>query len=373
VPCDFIGFSRALNHVDNQHDLLMANLFAQTESLAFGKDAPPGEPWRAFDGNRPSNTLLAQELTPETLGKLIALYEHRTFVQGVIWGIDSFDQWGVELGKVAATRIIGELASTASASGAPHDSSTRALLGRYRADREGPARIAPSRDELAFRAATAFVEASQRAIHARGRFLVALTGGSSPKGAFEALATPEFAVQLDWSRIHFFWADERCVPPEDPRSNYRLAHETFLKRVPLPESNIHRMRGEIEPALAAREYEKILPDRLDFIWLGLGVNGHVASLFPRHPALREKTHRVLAVTVEAEVKERLTLTFPAINAAREIQMLASGAAKAEILERVLLGPRDPESYPCQLVIPKGGLIWLVDRYAAARLEGPRGP
>ena len=109
IPCDFIGFSRGLNRVGNQQDLLMANLFAQTEALAFGKAAPPGEPWRNFDGNRPSNTLLAEALTPETLGKLIALYEHRVFVQGILWNIDSFDQWGVELGKLAAKQIISEL------------------------------------------------------------------------------------------------------------------------------------------------------------------------------------------------------------------------------------------------------------------------
>jgi glucose-6-phosphate isomerase len=143
IPCDFIGFCQALNPIDRQHDLLMANLFAQTEALAFGKtreqvkveDTPAWlVPHRVCEGNRPTNTILAERLTPETLGKLVALYEHIVFTQGTIWHIDSFDQWGVELGKVLAGRIIPELEST----GEPelrHDSSTNALIRRYRRSR----------------------------------------------------------------------------------------------------------------------------------------------------------------------------------------------------------------------------------------------
>jgi glucose-6-phosphate isomerase len=140
IPCDFIGFYQALNPLGRHHDLLMANLFAQTEALAFGKtaeevaadDVPAWQvPHRTFEGNRPTNTILAERLTPETLGKLIALYEHKVFVQGTIWNINSFDQWGVELGKVLANRIIPELESA----GEPeltHDSSTNTLIRRYR-------------------------------------------------------------------------------------------------------------------------------------------------------------------------------------------------------------------------------------------------
>jgi glucose-6-phosphate isomerase len=147
VPADFIGFDQPLNPIDDHHDLLMANLFAQTEALAFGKTAAElraeGTPeWlvphRVFQGNRPTNTLLAERLTPETLGKLVALYEHSVFTQGVIWQIDSFDQWGVELGKVLATRIVRELAG-ATEPAAPHDSSTTRLIERYRRGRGGPA------------------------------------------------------------------------------------------------------------------------------------------------------------------------------------------------------------------------------------------
>jgi glucose-6-phosphate isomerase len=143
VPCDFIGFHRSLNPLGAHHDLLMANLFAQTEALAFGKTAeevakegvaPALVPHRTFPGNRPTSTLLAGELTPASLGALIALYEHKVFVQGVVWDIDSFDQWGVELGKVLATRIAGELTGSGALA---HDASTNALIRRYRAERRG--------------------------------------------------------------------------------------------------------------------------------------------------------------------------------------------------------------------------------------------
>jgi glucose-6-phosphate isomerase len=143
IPCDFIGFCQSLNPLGDHHDLLMANFFAQTAALAFGRTAeevaaegvPAFQvPHRSFAGNRPTNTLLAARLTPEILGKLVAVYEHRTFVQGIIWRIDSFDQWGVELGKVLATRIVSELASETQPE-LDHDSSTNNLLRRYRANR----------------------------------------------------------------------------------------------------------------------------------------------------------------------------------------------------------------------------------------------
>ena len=144
VPCDFIGFCQALNPLGTQHDLLMANLFAQSEALAFGKTAAEVRaegtpdalvPHRVFEGNRPSTTILAERLTPHTLGALVALYEHSVFVQGTIWNIDSFDQWGVELGKALATRVAGEIAGTG-ATALTHDSSTNALIRRYRGSRK---------------------------------------------------------------------------------------------------------------------------------------------------------------------------------------------------------------------------------------------
>ncbi|HZG65597.1 MAG TPA: hypothetical protein VEZ12_02580, partial [Herpetosiphonaceae bacterium] len=145
IPCDFIGFCQTLNPVGNHHDLLMANVFAQAEALAFGKTAEEVKaegtpdwlvPHRTFEGNRPSNTILVERLTPHTLGVLVALYEHSVFTQGTIWNIDSFDQWGVELGKVLAQRIVPELESE-SEPDLRHDSSTNALIGRYRRLRRG--------------------------------------------------------------------------------------------------------------------------------------------------------------------------------------------------------------------------------------------
>jgi glucose-6-phosphate isomerase len=134
IPADFIGFAHTLNPLGDHHDLLMANVFAQTEALAFGREAD--EPYRTFEGNRPTNTILVDRLTPETLGKLVALYEHSVFTQGTIWGINSFDQWGVELGKVLAKRIASELESVEEPELA-HDSSTNALIRRYRKSRNG--------------------------------------------------------------------------------------------------------------------------------------------------------------------------------------------------------------------------------------------
>jgi glucose-6-phosphate isomerase len=131
IPCDFIGFMKSLNPLGDHHDLLMANVFAQTEALAFGKAAPVHAAYKGFEGNRPTSTILAEQLTPHTLGALVALYEHSVFTQGVIWDIDCFDQWGVELGKVLAKRIADDFTGSAAASAAPHDSSTNALIARY--------------------------------------------------------------------------------------------------------------------------------------------------------------------------------------------------------------------------------------------------
>jgi glucose-6-phosphate isomerase len=131
IPCDFIGFMKSLNPLGDHHDLLMANVFAQTEALAFGKAAPVHAAYKGFEGNRPTSTILAEQLTPHTLGALVALYEHSVFTQGVIWDIDCFDQWGVELGKVLAKRIADDFTGSAAASAAPHDSSTKALIARY--------------------------------------------------------------------------------------------------------------------------------------------------------------------------------------------------------------------------------------------------
>jgi 6-phosphogluconolactonase len=177
--------------------------------------------------------------------------------------------------------------------------------------------------------------------------------------------------------VHVFFGDERCVPPDDPRSNYRMAHEALLDLVPLPQANVHRMRGEDDPALAASAYEldvqrlfrSVATPRFDLICLGMGDNGHTASLFPGTAALREQARWVLPQYVEVMHSWRLTLTVPLINAARHVVFLVEGAAKAETLWRVLQGPFESDVLPAQLIQPiDGQLHWVVDASAAARLQ-----
>jgi 6-phosphogluconolactonase len=215
-----------------------------------------------------------------------------------------------------------------------------------------------------------------QAIADRGRFTIALAGGSTPRPIYARLASAGYRERLDWSRVHVFFGDERCVPASDTRSNYRLACDTLLDHVRLPPVNIHRMQGEIEPALAALSYEQELRSAFrlssfpvfDLICLGLGDNGHTASLFPGTAALREQTRWVVAQYVEVVTAWRITFTAPLINAARHSAFLVEGAAKADVLARVLHGPYQPDVLPAQLVQPVSGqLHWLVDAEAAARV------
>jgi len=230
-------------------------------------------------------------------------------------------------------------------------------------------------DHLARAAAEHFISLATEAIAQRGRFAVALSGGSTPRAAYVLLASPEYAEQLDWARVHLFWGDERCVPPEHPDSNYGMVSEMLLKSVPVPEENIHRMPGEEEPAEAARQYEKMLRDffsaesHLDLIFLGVGSDGHTASLFPGTRALGTQGRWVVANYMERPGRWRLTLTPEAINAAGQVTFLVSGAQKAEILREILLGPQRPEELPAQLIKPaRGRLLWLVDAQAGELLE-----
>jgi 6-phosphogluconolactonase len=194
---------------------------------------------------------------------------------------------------------------------------------------------------LAKRAAEIFIEAAREAIQARGRFEVALSGGSTPRATYELLATPQYAEQVDWENVHAWWGDERCVGPEDAASNYRMAREALLSKVAIPEGNVHRMRGELEPEEAAQAYEAELAAhfgnevRFDLALLGLGEDGHTASLFPGSAALEERERRVAANWVEKLESWRITLTYPVLNAARKALFLVQGAKKAGILRAVL--------------------------------------
>ena len=233
--------------------------------------------------------------------------------------------------------------------------------------------------------AAAFVAAARAAIGAHGRFVTALSGGSTPRALFELLATERFASSVDWGRTHVCWGDERSVPPDAEASNYRMACEALLDHVPIPASHVHRIRGEEPPQLAAAGYERTLRTlfatpvgpprpvpgaRFDLVLLGMGDNGHTASLFPGLHAVREAERWVVAESVAEVAMWRITLTPVVLNAAAEVVFLVSGADKAAMLHRVLDGPIRPDEFPAQIVAPHHGrLRWLVDAEAAALLEG----
>jgi 6-phosphogluconolactonase len=236
-------------------------------------------------------------------------------------------------------------------------------------------RTCPDAASLARAAAEHFVTLAAAAIAARGQFVVALSGGSTPRTSYALLASHQFAQRVDWPRVHVFWGDERCVPPDHPESNYRMAREALLDRVPIPTENVHRMRGELPPDQAATAYQAELEaalgagGRFDLILLGMGADGHTASLFPGTTALHEQTRWVVAHYVDKLSAWRVTLTPVAINAAAHVIFIVSGAGKAERLPEVLAGPYQPDILPAQIVRPADGrLLWLVDAAAAVHLR-----
>jgi 6-phosphogluconolactonase len=228
--------------------------------------------------------------------------------------------------------------------------------------------------ELAEAAARDFATKAEAAISERGSFTVALAGGSTPKATYEILAR-DYADELDWSKVHVFFGDERTVPPEHEDSNYLMANETLLSHVPV--GSVHRMRGELPPAEAAAAYEEELrkffgtsdePPRLDLILLGIGEDGHTASLFPETSAMEVHDRWVVANPVMKLGTTRLTLTVPLINSASTVNFLVAGEGKAEVLREILKGNADPREYPAKLVRPAGGPVWMVDRAAAKFLQ-----
>jgi len=229
---------------------------------------------------------------------------------------------------------------------------------------------------LTDRAAELVIAAATTTIAAAGRFTLALSGGSTPRALYARLAEPAQATRMDWGRVHLFWGDERCVPPTDGSSNYRMANEALLSKVPIPPANVHRIHGEDEPRAAANAYETLLRScfagaaTFDLVLLGMGSNGHTASLFPGLTALDETERWVAAELVPEVGMWRVTLTAPAINAAARVLFLVAGRDKAATLRDVLSGPRDPRRLPAQLISPSPGrLTWLVDEAAAAELGG----
>ncbi len=223
--------------------------------------------------------------------------------------------------------------------------------------------------DLAEAAAGSFVEQARKAIKDSGRFAVALAGGSTPKRAYEALASEYDELgDLDWSKVHAFFGDERAVPPDHADSNYRMAYDALLSHVPV--GSVHRMRGEIDPPEAAALYEEELEvffggtPRFDLVLLGIGEDGHTASLFPGTPALDVSDRWAIENPVDKLETTRITLTVPAINAAKSVVFLVSGEGKADALEEILEGDADPRDYPAKLVRPSSGPVWMIDRAAA---------
>ena len=238
--------------------------------------------------------------------------------------------------------------------------------------------VAADRAELSERAAERFVESARIAVDDHGFFFVALSGGSTPRELHTLLASPAWRERIDWERTQVFWGDERGVPPDDPRSNYRMARETLLEGVPVPAENVHRPRVEAGDGRAASDYAAEIGrivgpgpagvPRFDLILLGLGDDGHTASLLPGDPLVHERERLVAWTTREREGTLRVTFTPPLLLAARELLFLVSGADKAAALREVLYGEAQIERYPAQVVrASKNEVVFLVDRAAAAEL------
>jgi 6-phosphogluconolactonase len=232
-------------------------------------------------------------------------------------------------------------------------------------------------NDISAKAATTFLEIANSSILKKGVFRVALSGGSTPRQLYSLLSTDKFRLRCDWSNIHFFWGDERCVPPDDMRSNYRTVFDILLRKLALPDENIHRIKGE-RGEVAAVEYEKEIKrvfkikgrsfPEFDLILLGMGEDGHTASIFPYTHAVRGDNKIVTALSPDKLKVPRITLTPPVINNARNIIFLVSGSKKASVLKEVIEGDFEPERFPAQTTrLSKGKVRWFVDTGAAERL------
>ena len=230
-----------------------------------------------------------------------------------------------------------------------------------------------SSEELSRAAAREFAAGAEEAIEERGRFAVVLAGGSTPETLYGILAR-DYSDRIDWSKVYVFFGDERAVPPHHEDSNLKMASEVLLDHVPV--ANVHRIKGELSPEEAAEAYEEELRTffqtedvpRFDLILLGLGADGHTASLFPWTPALEVQDRWVVANPVPRLDTTRITLTVPVINAALAVYFLVEGEDKAEAVREVLEGDADPRAYPAKLIQPPGGSEWMLDRSAASLLS-----
>ena len=232
--------------------------------------------------------------------------------------------------------------------------------------------------ELSQKAAEEFIRLAQEAAARTGRFTVALSGGSTPRALYSLLASPGYCERIPWSQVHLYFGDERCVPPQHADSNFRMVQETLLANITLPRENFHRIAGELDPAVAAADYEQQLRKlfgvpasavpRFDLILLGLGVEGHTASLFPGSDALDDRQHLVVATFVEKLQAHRVTLTLPVINHAAQVIFLVAGKDKAPVVKQIVGALPEAAELPAARVQPiDGGLMWLVTRDAASEM------
>ena len=237
-------------------------------------------------------------------------------------------------------------------------------------------RVLADADLLCSTAADLFIEQARESIDRRQRFAVALSGGQTPRRLYELLARPPLRDAVDWGKVHVFWGDERCVPSDDPRSNARMARETLIDRVPLPPDQVHPIVCDEQADRSARQYSDLLhlffnggPPVFDLVLLGLGEDGHTASLFPYADILENETAWTGSVHLDEQDMNRVTLMPTVFNKARKVVFLVAGNAKTLILKAVLESPQDPKRWPAQLIQPASGeLIWLADRAAALHLK-----
>ena len=235
----------------------------------------------------------------------------------------------------------------------------------------------PDLEAISQKAAENFLTFARSSLQSKESLTVALSGGSTPRKFYYLLGCPPYRGQIEWHRIHFFWVDERCVSPEDEESNFKTVYDKLLSRVPVPEENIHRIRGEESPEEAAREYErairtfwsrKVMPV-FDLIVLGMGEDGHTASLFPGSEALKEKKRLAVPVYRKEPEVNRVTLTLPVLNNASQVLFLISGRPKAKVLAEILGDGEKKRRYPAGLISPaRGKITWLIDQEAAENLK-----
>ena len=234
-------------------------------------------------------------------------------------------------------------------------------------------------DTLSQQAAQYITRIASESIVTRGRFTIALSGGTTPRKLYSLLGNEPYRSQIDWHLVHVFWGDERCAPPDSPDSNFSMAQETLLRKIPIPANQVHRMPADLPDRNAASQAYTVemqhtfgthgIPD-FDLIQLGMGPEGHTASLFPHQPSLHENQRLVMPVSVPKPPPDRLTFTPPLLNAARNVLFLVTGSDKVDALQAVIEGVYQPDEYPAQIVRPPNGeVVWMLDKDVARKIRG----